>query len=91
MMYQPKHPLCHPLGAAQGVLVLVRCSYGALALDGTCGDTFNELILCTEEYDQLRQDGDEGQSKDLVPSKAGITVHGQLDEQGHGVLAGVLT
>jgi ABC-type glycerol-3-phosphate transport system permease component len=39
MMYQPKHPLCHPLGAAQGVLVLVRCSYGALALDGTCGDT----------------------------------------------------
>ena len=53
-MHLPKHPLCHPLGAAQGVLVLVRCSYGALALDGTCGDTFNELILCTEEYDQLR-------------------------------------
>ena len=88
MMYQPKHPLCHPLGAAQGVLVLVRCSYGALALDGTCGDTFNELILCTEEYDQLRQDGDEGQCKDLVPCKAGITVHRQLDEQGHGVFAG---
>ena len=47
-----------------------------LALDGTSRDTFNELVLCTEENDQLRQDGDEGQSKDLVPCETGITVHG---------------
>lgn len=59
-----------------------------LALDGTGRDTFNELVLCTEEDDQLRQDGDEGQSKDLVPCETGITVHGQLDEQGHRVLTG---
>ncbi len=73
---------------AQGVFVLVRCSYGALALDSTCRDTFDELVLCTEENDQLRQDGDQRQSKDLVPGETGITVHGQLDEQGHRIFTG---
>ena len=46
---------------------------------------FTKIIL---ENDQLRQDGDQGQRQDLVPGKTGITVHGQLHEQGHGVLAG---
>ena len=31
----------------------------SLALDSTGGDTFDELILCAEEDDQLRQNGDQ--------------------------------
>ena len=62
-----------------------------LALDGTSRDTFNELVLCTEENDQLRQDGDQGQRQDLVPGKTGITVHGQLTNRDMGYLPGVLT
>ena len=58
----------------------------SLALDSTGGDTFDELILCAEEHDELRQDRDQGQGQNTVPGKARITVHGQLDEQGHGVL-----
>ena len=70
---------------AQGAFVFVW-SYPSsggvsLAFDRASGDTFDKLILCAEEHDELRQDGDQGQGQNTVPSKARITVHGQLDEQ----------
>ena len=59
----------------------------SLALDSTGGDTFDELILCTEENDQLRQDGDQRQGQDTVPGKASIS----LTNRDMGYFAGVWT
>lgn len=57
-----------------------------LALDGTGRDTFNELVLCTEEDDQLRQDGDEGQSKDLVPGETKLPEHAEAVQKANAFL-----
>ena len=61
-----------------------------LALHSTGGDTVDESILCAEENDQLRDDGDEGQCQNTVPVETAVSVHGQLDENGHRVFAGGL-
>ena len=61
-----------------------------LALHGAGGNAVDESILCAEENDQLRDDGDQGQCQDTVPVETAVGVHGQLDEDGHRVLAGGL-
>ena len=62
-----------------------------LALDGTSRDTFNELVLCTEENDQLRQDGDQGQRQDLVQAKPVSPSMDSFTNRDMGYLPGVLT
>ena len=62
-----------------------------LALDGTSRDTFNELVLCTEENDQLRQDGDQDSARILFQAKPVSPSMDSLTNRDMGYLPGVLT
>ena len=63
----------------------------SLALDSTGGDTFDELILCAEEHDELRQDRDQGQGQNTVPGKAVSPSMDSLTNRDMGYFAGVWT
>ena len=82
------HPSQNKVRGSLERLGQVQSTCGKSALHTAGGNAVNERILRCKEDDQLRDDGNEGQGQDAVPAEAVIRVHGQLDEDGHGVLAG---
>ena len=63
----------------------------SLALDSTGGDTFDELILCAEEHDELRQDRDQDRARIRFQAKPVSPSMDSLTNRDMGYFAGVWT